>query len=208
MSKRAFAPFPKASSSLTNAILFLILLTVLCAWATRERATVLPPGAKPKVTAIWPELREQTPYPFASPVPPAETTVLNSTYLRLDPTKPATAGSLAKPTPPGGGAWMWHPARPTVWVMPPGPYAVQGGGLVLTEDYCGGQAPIQSGQKARAAVLTGFPWARRQLLQNWLRSSTAKGVDCEGGACHDPQTCEQAADSSLCIAGLDLPGKL
>ena len=29
---------------------------------------------------------------------------------------------------------MWHPIRPTVWVMPPGPYAVEGGRWILDLD--------------------------------------------------------------------------
>jgi hypothetical protein len=29
---------------------------------------------------------------------------------------------------------MWHPVRPTVWVMPPGPYSVEGGSWVLHLD--------------------------------------------------------------------------
>jgi hypothetical protein len=29
---------------------------------------------------------------------------------------------------------MWHPVRPTVWVMPPAPYAVQGEGWMLHLD--------------------------------------------------------------------------
>ena len=29
---------------------------------------------------------------------------------------------------------MWHPVRPTVWVMPPGPYSVQGGDWILSLD--------------------------------------------------------------------------
>lgn len=29
---------------------------------------------------------------------------------------------------------MWHPVRPTVWVMPPGPYSVKGGGWILSLD--------------------------------------------------------------------------
>jgi hypothetical protein len=29
---------------------------------------------------------------------------------------------------------MWHPVRPTVWVMPPGPYSVEGGRWILDLD--------------------------------------------------------------------------
>ena len=113
---------------------------------------------------------------------------------------------------------MWHPIRPTVWVMPPAPYSVQGDGwtlnldtgifrighdptgwhtpgsfsvtgnriaffndpqcmkavgrykwkftagqlaLGLVEDECGDQAPLLSGRKARAAVLSALPWMSR-----------------------------------------------
>ena len=29
---------------------------------------------------------------------------------------------------------MWHPVRPTVWVMPPGPYSAKGDGWTLSLD--------------------------------------------------------------------------
>jgi hypothetical protein len=30
--------------------------------------------------------------------------------------------------------WLSHPVRPTVWVMPPGPYSVEGGAWILQLD--------------------------------------------------------------------------
>jgi hypothetical protein len=215
MSKTAFAGVSKASNSFTVCVLAALLAIVPCSCCAPEKASVPHPGPDALAATTWAELWEQTPYPYTTPLPPAQASVIDGTYRRIEPTQPPAEGRAATPTPPGGGSWMWHPVRPTVWVMPPAPYSVQGGGwtlslengifrighdstgwhtlgsftvsgnriaffndpqcmeavgryewritagrlaLELVEDECGGHAPFLSGHKARAAILSGFPW--------------------------------------------------
>lgn len=117
--------------------LIVLLVIAACSPATTDQPPITP--ARPEHTAgptsIWSDLLRQSPYPYTTPLPPADVTILDGTYVRADPI-PSTRipDNRATPTPPGGGAWMWHPIRPTVWVMPPGPYSIDGSGWTLHLD--------------------------------------------------------------------------
>jgi hypothetical protein len=54
----------------------------------------------------WSELLQRTPYPYSRPLPPANPTVLDGTYTRLDPRQADHIPCRRCPAyPPGGGIW-------------------------------------------------------------------------------------------------------
>jgi hypothetical protein len=69
-------------------------------------ATVLIPTVAAGV-ASWPRFVEQEPYPYTTPLPPAEATEIDGTYSKLDPregTRPFCRRCM--PYPAEGGLWL------------------------------------------------------------------------------------------------------
>ena len=69
------------------------------------------PTTTPVVTGVfagvWPNLLQQTPYPYTTPLPPAETTASDGTYSKFDPregTRPFCKRCM--PYPAEDGVWM------------------------------------------------------------------------------------------------------
>ena len=124
--------------SLVSVVVPVILATVAaCSGPARVTPPIVPvaTGTPATPASIWLDLLQSTPYPYTTPLPPAHSTVLDGSYIRFDLEQDLrTPEQDAAPTPPGGGVWMWHPVRPTVWVMPPGPYSVEGGAWILQLD--------------------------------------------------------------------------
>jgi hypothetical protein len=94
-------------------------------------ATPAPTGSPEKaMTAAtpadrWSELARRTPYPYSTPLPAAQTTILDGTYTKVDPRQAEHVPCKRCPAyPPGGGVWklsldkgifrVYHPL--TEWV--------------------------------------------------------------------------------------------
>jgi hypothetical protein len=88
--------------------------------STRESA-----AANPTPADRWSELAQRTPYPYSTPLPAAETTILDGTYTKVDPRQAGHIPCKRCPAyPPGGGVWklsldkgifrIYHPL--TGWV--------------------------------------------------------------------------------------------
>lgn len=84
----ACATFANRRSRLPHMLSALVLLLAAC--------TSLPPGTGPAQTFApsasptvdrWSELFQHTPYPYSTPYPSPETSVLDGTYIKLDPQK-------------------------------------------------------------------------------------------------------------------------
>jgi len=73
-------------------------------------------GAAPADT--WTALLQEKPYPYAAPLPPAQTTVLDGTYTKIDPRPGDRAGCRrCPPYPPEGGLWKLRLDKGTFWVF-------------------------------------------------------------------------------------------
>ena len=61
---------------------------------------------EPTPTAIWPAMLQRTPYPFSTPLPPANASPLDGTYVKFDP-RPGERAPCRRcpPYPPEGGVW-------------------------------------------------------------------------------------------------------
>ena len=95
----------KASNPL--AIVVVIVFLTLAACSPVGDA----PTSTPVVTGVfadtWSNLLRQTPYPYTTPLPPAETTAIDGTYSKFDPregTRPFCKRCM--PYPAEGGVWM------------------------------------------------------------------------------------------------------
>ena len=86
------------------------------------------PAAAVTPTSAWSDLLQQTPYPYARPLPAVQTTILDGIYTKVDPNE-----SGHDPL-PEGGVWMPHPVREGVFWLKPVPYPAEGGAWVLQLD--------------------------------------------------------------------------
>jgi hypothetical protein len=76
------------------------------------------PEATSTPTDVWSVLLRRTPYPYTTPLPPANPTVLDGTYVKLDP-RPGERAPCRRcpPYPPEGGIWRLHLDRGTFRVV-------------------------------------------------------------------------------------------
>lgn len=88
----------------------------------------LVPAATTTPTSVWSGLLKQTPYPYATPLPPAQTTILDGIYTKFD-LKQSGLDPL-----PEGGVLMPHPRREGVFWLKPVPYPLEGGTWILQLD--------------------------------------------------------------------------
>lgn len=119
----------RATSLLLVAVVSVPLMLVACSLApnpppttstVRQAATSL--SSRPS------ESLQPIPYPYTTPLPPAEPTILDGTYTKLDPRQ-------AESTPlPEGRVWMPHPVREEVYWAKPLPYPLVGGAWTLQLD--------------------------------------------------------------------------
>jgi hypothetical protein len=79
-------------------------------------------------TSTWSDLLQRTPYPYTTPLPPAQATILDGTYTKFNPTQ-----STGTPL-PEGGVWMPHPVRKGARWLKPLPYPLAGGAWNLMLD--------------------------------------------------------------------------
>lgn len=108
---------------------------------TAESLATTPARALPALDR-WQELREWSPYPHTTPLPPQAPTPLDGLYVRLDPrTQARIPCRRCPPYPPEGGVWMlefdagvfrvYHPR--TGW-RTLGSYTVNGDQVTLFND--------------------------------------------------------------------------
>lgn len=153
---------------------------------TRQNTPEIETTATP--TGIWSVLLQRTPYAYTTPLPPANPTVLDGTYTKLDPRQGARAPCRrCPPYPPEGGTWklsldrgvfrVFHEA--TGWHSL-GSFTVSGERVELFNDpHCyqvvgiyswkleGGELTLQlvedaCGVDLRARFFTSLPWTSCQ----------------------------------------------
>jgi hypothetical protein len=144
-----------------------------------EKATTAPTPAD-----RWSELARRTPYPYSTPLPAAQTTILDGTYTKVDPRQAEHIPCKRCPAyPPGGGVWklsldkgifrVYHPL--TEWVTI-GSFTVSGDQIEFFNDpHCfrdtgvyewrleGGRLTLRAvedhcGVYLRAQNLEALPW--------------------------------------------------
>jgi hypothetical protein len=86
----------------------LAIVTAACSPAPHDSGPSAPEtsGTPPTPTTIWTAMLQRTPYPYTTPLPPAEPTVLDGTYVKFDP-RPGRRAPCRRcpPYPPEGGVW-------------------------------------------------------------------------------------------------------
>lgn len=102
-----FKKLPKAFFFIITASITVLLLIVACASPARHTATsTAVVETVPSPTSAWSALFEKTPYPYTTPLPPANSTVLDGTYVELDPIQGTRVPCRrCPPYPPEGGVW-------------------------------------------------------------------------------------------------------
>ncbi|MCP4541914.1 MAG: hypothetical protein GY832_32695 [Chloroflexi bacterium] len=85
-----------------------LTMTVACSSAPNAPSiTSKAPGVTPTLGNIWADLLQQTPYPYTTPLPPAQPSNVDGTYAKFDPregTRPFCIRCM--PYPAEGGVWL------------------------------------------------------------------------------------------------------
>lgn len=104
-----FSKQATASGLLVVAVLFAPLLIAACSSMPKAPA-VIPDTPEAAVTVdLWSRLLEQAPYPYTTPLPPAQETSVDGTYSKFNPredTRPFCRRCM--PYPAEGGIWLLH----------------------------------------------------------------------------------------------------
>ena len=101
---RALGPFATVAVSI-------FLLIVACSPSSHDVLQNTPEVSEitPMPTTIWSAMLQRTPYPYATPLPPANATILDGTYTKFDPRPGRRAPCRRCPAyPPEGGVWRLH----------------------------------------------------------------------------------------------------
>jgi hypothetical protein len=103
--------FNKSGQTLNPFILLAVVLlsiTIACSPVEHKAPPGTPeaPVTEPTPANGWLAVLQRTPYPFATPLPPADPTILDGTYTKLDP-RPGKRAPCRRcpPYPPEGGVW-------------------------------------------------------------------------------------------------------
>ena len=95
----------RASNTLTIVVVIVFLTLAACSPGADA------PTATPVVSGVfadaWSDLAQKTPYPYTTPLPPAESTPIDGTWSKFDPregTRPFCVRCM--PYPAEGGVWM------------------------------------------------------------------------------------------------------
>ena len=91
-------------------------------------ASTSAPTAAITPTSVWSGLLQKTPYPYTTPLPPTQPTILDGIYTKFD-SKQSGHDPL-----PEGGVLMPHPRREGVFWLKPVPYPLEGGAWMLQLD--------------------------------------------------------------------------
>jgi len=99
-------------------VVALFLITASCSsGSSAPDATAWIPAVAADV-ALWQRLIEQKPYPYTTPLPPAQLTEIDGTYSKLDPregTRPFCRRCMAYPA--EGGLWLLQFDRGTYRIL-------------------------------------------------------------------------------------------
>ena len=89
-------------------LLTLMITTAACSPLSHDAGQSTPATSEtpPTPTTVWTAMLQRTPYPYTTPLPPAEPTALDGTYVKLDP-RPGRRAPCRRcpPYPPEGGVW-------------------------------------------------------------------------------------------------------
>ena len=181
-------------TSLANSKKLLLVTLVLITSCASPGAT--PPeseGQPPPGATLdrWTESLYLTPYPYSTPLPPAEATPLDGLYVKFDPREGARAPCRrCPPYPPEGGFWLLHLDRGmfrvyhegTGW-RTTGSFTVSGDQIAFFNDpHCIDEVGFylwdladsqlsldlvsdECGQELRYGNLTSSPWTACQLAE-------------------------------------------
>lgn len=127
--KGTFTVNTRTSRLLITVVAAIPLVIAACSSA-HTPSPVRPEAAEATTTptSIWSGLLQRTPYPYTTPLPSAQPTVLDGIYIKFDPSQGKDA------SPPEGGVWMPHPRREGVFWLKPVPYPREGGVWILQLD--------------------------------------------------------------------------
>jgi len=101
---------PKASGTFAAVAVFILLMAVACSSShDAPQSTPVASEITPTPTTTWSAMLQRTPYPYTTPLPPANGTILDDTYVKLDP-RPGERAPCRRcpPYPPEGGVWRLH----------------------------------------------------------------------------------------------------
>ncbi len=176
------------SRQLIAAIVFVCLAA--CAQATPSALTQVPAAVDPNATPtnIWLAIQERTPYPYATPLPPASASAIDGTYVKTEEIIGAPVHCLRCPDyASDGGLWLLRfdkgiyriHSKVTGW-RSLGSYTVTEDRLTLFNDgYCGNEVGTYTWRidqrqlilkeikddcsfRLRAKNLTFMPWSSCQ----------------------------------------------
>jgi len=102
-----FRKLPQVLFFIVAASVTLLLLIVACASPERHGATSTAVSeTTPAPANAWSALFQKTPYPYTTPLPPANPSILDGTYVELDPIQGTRVPCRrCPPYPPEGGVW-------------------------------------------------------------------------------------------------------
>jgi len=91
----------KASGSLAAVVVTVLTVTAACSPPSHET-----PQSTPAPTTLWSAMLQRTPYPYTTPLPPTDATILDGAYVKFDP-RPGRRAPCRRcpPYPPEGGVW-------------------------------------------------------------------------------------------------------
>ncbi len=175
-------PRSRLKTAIVNALSIICLLPGILACSAQRQTGEQAPA--PSTVAIWDELLQKMPYPHAAPLPPAVSTPLDGTYVKIDPKKtPPVPCRRCPDYAPQGGIWKLNLDRGVFRIFHEitgwrsiGSFRVDGIRVTFFNDpYCmevfgayqwtrdGGRLLLNAVQddcaiKMRAKTLSGIPW--------------------------------------------------
>ena len=190
----------QSKSHLTSTAVYAVVILCLglnnlsCSSSTQTGAQAPEPSTvdmtNDAAAAIWDELLQKSPYPHAAPLPPAERTSLDGTYVKIDPKKtPPVPCRRCPDYAPQGGIWKLNLDRGVFRIFHEftgwrsiGSFRVDGARATFFNDpYCmavfgtydwkliGGRLQFQVVKdecaiRLRAKTLVNIPWLSCRML--------------------------------------------
>jgi hypothetical protein len=101
-----FKKHPKASGTFAAVAVFILVAVACSSSHDAPQSTPAASEITPMPTTIWSAMLQRTPYPYTTPLPPADPTSLDGTYVKFDP-RPGERAPCRRcpPYPPEGGIW-------------------------------------------------------------------------------------------------------
>jgi hypothetical protein len=112
----------RATNLVIMVVVGVVFVIAACSPARNTPTAALQaPDATPSPTPIWSGLLQKTPYPYTTPLPRAQVTILDGIYTKVEP------GQVNATPLPEGGIWMPHPVIEGRHWIKPVPYPLEGG---------------------------------------------------------------------------------